>query len=100
MGMVGLGQLVLDDDHCPICHVPADQIKGVSADRMLGAGKFEFNADRLASRAAFSSSHSVKFSASCRHTDRGSTCSRRPNAEPLPVGLCSAGGIAADGTAS
>jgi hypothetical protein len=48
------------------------------------------------SRSALSSSQGVKCCASCRHTDRGSTCSRRPSENP-PAGDRRSSGEAAGG---
>ena len=48
MRVVRIGELVLDNHHRAIGHIPADQIQRVTAHRMLGAGELKLHPERLA----------------------------------------------------
>ena len=76
--MVGIAELVLDNQDHAIGLILAYHIKGIAADRALGGLKSSSIPSASASRSAFWESHGVKFKASCGQMDLGFTCSKRP----------------------
>ena len=43
MGVIGVGELILDDDYPAICHIPADQVQRVAADRTFGLSELKLD---------------------------------------------------------
>jgi hypothetical protein len=50
VAVVGIGELVLNDQDAVVGHVAAHQVQGEPAHRVLGGGEFEVEAERLGER--------------------------------------------------
>ena len=57
--VVGLGQLVLDDQNAVMSEVPTDEVQGGRADAMLGVGQLEVDPEDVGEHVRVASSHDV-----------------------------------------
>jgi hypothetical protein len=57
--VVGLGQLVLDDQNAVMSEVPTDEVQGGRADAMLGVGQLEVDPEDVGEHVRAASSHGV-----------------------------------------